>query len=448
MSESVEHPTHEESVARGKAARDEVPRERHAEWSTDRRTLNPLDLLVEQATTRVPELVPIRYGRMAATPFTYYRGAALPMAADLSTGPHTSLDVQLCGDAHLCNFGGFASPERDLLFDVNDFDETSPGPFEWDLKRLGASFEIAARSRNFPAKTGRKLVTNSMCSYREAMREFAKMSNLEVWYSHLDMAGIVQRWGSEVSSDVMAGFQKTAAKAQSKDQLKARARLTEVVDGALRFRSDPPLLIRVSELYGDADAGQLRDTIHEGIRSYRQTLAGDRRHLLESYELVDVARKVVGVGSVGTRAWVSLFKGDDDEDTLILQMKEAEASVLERFCGKSTFKTHGERVVEGQRLMQASSDIFLGWQQVAIGIDGNSHDYYFRQLWDWKVSADVDTMVPEALHVYAKMCGWALARAHARSGDRVAIASYLGAGDAFDRAIADFAARLRRPECA
>ena len=439
MTTSVEHPTHKKRAAKGKAVRAELPRERHAEWSTAQRKQTPLDLLAEQATTRVPELVPIRYGRMAATPFTYYRGAALPMAADLSTGPRTGLDVQLCGDAHLCNFGGFASPERDLLFDVNDFDETAPGPFEWDLKRLGASFEIAARSRNFPAKEGRKLVTNSVCAYREAIREFAGMSNLEVWYSHLDMGGTVQRWGSEVSTKVLAGFQKTAVKAESKDQLKARDKLTEVVDGELRFRSDPPLLVRVSDLYGDTDAGQIRHTIHEGIRSYRQTLNGDRRHLLESYELVDVARKVVGVGSVGTRAWVALFVGNDAGDTLILQMKEAEASVLERFCTKSAFKNHGQRVVEGQRFMQASSDIFLGWHRVAKGFDGNSHDYYFRQLWDWKVSADVDNMALEALLVYAKMCGWALARAHARSGDRVAIASYLGSGDAFDRAIADFA---------
>jgi len=419
--------------------RGEVPRDRHAEWSSDQRKLEPLDLLAEQALTRVPELVPIRYGRMAASPFAYYRGAALPMAADLSTGPRTSLDVQLCGDAHLSNFGGFASPERDLLFDVNDFDETSPGPFEWDLKRLGASLEIAARNRNFPARTGFKLVTGSMRAYREAMHEFSKMSNLEVWYSRLDMAGVAQRWGSEVSSDVLAGFQKTAAKAESKDQLKARAKLTEVVDGELRFQSDPPLLVPVSELYSDRDASQIKDMIHEGLRSYRETLIGDRRHLLESYELVDVARKVVGVGSVGTRAWVALFEGNDPDDTLILQMKEAEASVLERFCTKSAFNNHGQRVVEGQRFMQAASDIFLGWHRVPVGMDGNSHDYYFRQLWDWKVSADVDNMPPETLLIYAKMCGWTMARAHSRSGDRVAIASYLGSGDAFDRAIADFA---------
>jgi uncharacterized protein (DUF2252 family) len=439
MTTAVEHPTCEERAASGKAARKELPRERHAEWSVDRRTLKPLDLLAEQATTRVPELVPIRYGRMAATPFTYYRGAALPMAADLSTGPSTSLNVQLCGDAHLCNFGGFASPERDLLFDVNDFDETAPGPFEWDLKRLGASLEIVARNRDFPAKTGRKLVTNSISSYRQAMREFANMSNLEVWYSYMDVASIAQRWGSEVTSDVLAGFKKTATKAESKDQLKARVKLTEVVDGELRFRSDPPLLVRLSELSGDTEAGHLQDMIHEGLRSYRQTLIGDRRHLLESYEFVDAARKVVGVGSVGTRAWIALFKGNDADDTLILQMKEAEASVLERFCSKSVFESHGQRVVEGQRYMQAASDILLGWYRVPSGLDGKPHDYYFRQLWDWKASADVDNMAPEALLVYAKMCGWVLARAHARSGDRVAIASYLGSGDAFDRAMADFA---------
>ena len=271
------------------------------------------------------------------------------------------------------------------------------------------------------------------------MREFANMSNLEVWYSHMDVASIAQRWGSEVSSDVLAGFKKTATKAESKDQLKARVKLTEVVDGELRFRSDPPLLVRLSELSGDTEAGHLQDMIHEGLRSYRQTLIGDRRHLLESYEFVDAARKVVGVGSVGTRAWIALFKGNDADDTLILQMKEAEASVLERFCSKSVFESHGQRVVEGQRYMQAASDILLGWYRVPSGLDGKPHDYYFRQLWDWKASADVDNMAPEALLVYAKLCGWVLARAHARSGDRVAIASYLGSGDAFDRAMADFA---------
>ena len=409
-------------------------------WSIDQRRLTPLDLLAEQAETRVPELVPIRYGRMVASPFAYYRGAALPMAADLSTGVRTDLHVQLCGDAHLSNFGGFASPERDLLFDVNDFDETSPGPFEWDLKRLAASLEIAARSRDFEPKVGRKLVLDAVGAYRQAMREFARMSNLEVWYSRLDMKGIVQRWGSEVSSKTLATFGNSTAAAESKDQLKARKKLTTAVDGQLRFKSDPPLLVPIAELYSETDAGQVRGMLHDAVRSYRRTLLGDRRHLLESFELIDVARKVVGVGSVGTRAWVVLFKGSEADDTLILQGKEAEASVLERFTAKSVFANHGERAVEGQRLMQASSDIFLGWHRVAQGVDGRSHDYYFRQLWDWKVSADVDTMTSEVLRVYSKMCGWTLARAHARSGDRVAIGSYLGASDDFDRALGEFAA--------
>jgi uncharacterized protein (DUF2252 family) len=435
----VEHSSRKESATRGKAARAEVPRESHAGWSAVQRKLEPLELLGEQAQTRVHELVPIRYGRMAASPFAYYRGAALPMAADLSTGPRTGLDVQMCGDAHLSNFGGFASPERDLLFDVNDFDETSPGPFEWDLKRLGSSLEIAARGRNFDPKIGRKWVLDSMRAYREAMREFAAMSNLEVWYSRLDMAGVVQRWGSEVNSKTLASLQSAKAKAESKDQLKARKKLTKVVAGELRFRSDPPLLVPVSELFSDTDAGQIQATIHEALRSYRQTLIGDRRRLLESYEFVDLARKVVGVGSVGTRAWVALFKGNDADDTLILQVKEAEASVLERFTTKSMFTNHGERVVEGQRLMQAASDIFLGWQRVPIGVDVRPHDYYFRQLWDWKFSADVEAMPPETLLVYSKMCGWTLARAHARSSDRAAIAAYLGSGDVFDKAIAEFA---------
>ena len=418
----------------------EVPRESHADWSGAQRKLEPLDLLAEQAQTRVTELVPIRYGRMAASPFAYYRGAALPMAADLSTGPRTGLDVQLCGDAHLSNFGGFASPERDLLFDVNDFDESSLGPFEWDLKRLGASLVIAARGRNLESKVGRKWVLESMRAYREAMRDFAAMPNLEVWYSRLDMAGIVQRWGSEVSGKVLATFQSAKAKAESKDQLKARKKLTKVVDGELRFRSDPPLLVPVSELFSEEDAEQIQDTIHKALNSYRRTLVGDRRRLLESYQFVDLARKVVGVGSVGTRAWVALFKGNEAEDTLILQVKEAEPSVLERFTTKSPFTNHGQRVVEGQRLMQAASDIFLGWQRVPFGADTRPHDYYIRQLWDWKFSADVDATPPETLLVYSKMCGWTLARAHARSGDRVAIASYLGSGDAFDKALANFAA--------
>jgi uncharacterized protein (DUF2252 family) len=439
MSTVVEHPTLAERSTKGKVARAEIPRADHASWSPAQRTQEPLDLLAEQAQTRVPELVPIRHGRMAASPFAYYRGAALPMAADLSTTPRTGLNVQLCGDAHLSNFGGFASPERDLLFDVNDFDETSPGPFEWDLKRLGASLEIAARSRGFEPKIGRRWVLGSMRAYREAIRKCAHMTNLEVWYSRLDMGGVLQEWGSEVGPKVLENFRRATTKAESKDQLKARKKLTKVVDGELRFRSDPPLLVPVNELFKAEEAGQVADVLHEALRAYRRTLPGERRRLLESYQFVDLARKVVGVGSVGTRAWIGLFVGNDNDDTLILQIKEAEASVLERFVTKSPFNNHGQRVVEGQRLMQAASDIFLGWQRVPAGADGRPHDYYFRQLWDWKASAEVETMSLEALNVYAKMCGWVLAHAHARSGNRVAVAAYLGSSDAFDHAIADFA---------
>jgi uncharacterized protein (DUF2252 family) len=438
MVKTVEHLSVEDRSAKGKSARAALPRARHAEWSPRQRTHKPLDLLAEQAQTRVPELVPIRHGRMAASPFAYYRGAALPMAADLATAPHSGLMVQLCGDAHLSNFGGFASPEREMLFDINDFDETAPGPFEWDLKRLAASLEIAARARAFDPQSTRTVVTAGVRSYQQAIREFAAMSNLVVWYSRLNVAEAIQRWGGSVGKKIVDQVQRNVAKAQTKDQIKARAQLTRLVDSELRFRSDPPLLVPVDELFGEAESQQLRDSIHDAIRSYRRTLQGDRRHLLESYRFADLARKVVGVGSVGTRAWVALFVGGSNDDTLILQAKEAEASVLERFVGKSTFENHGQRVVEGQRVMQAASDIFLGWYRVSRGADGRPHDYYFRQLWDWKLSAAVETMTPELLGVYAQLCGWTLARAHARSGDALAIGSYLGAGDTFPQALADF----------
>jgi uncharacterized protein (DUF2252 family) len=439
MPKPVEHLTIDERAAKGKAARTAVPRAAHAAWDPSRRTLKPLDLLAEQAETRVPELVPIRYGRMAASSFAYYRGAALPMAADLATMPRTALTVQLCGDAHLSNFGGFASPEREMLFDVNDFDETLPGPFEWDMKRLAASLEVAARGRAFDRVTARNVVLAGVRSYRESIRTFAGMTNLAVWYSRLDVTGAINRWGGTVGKKESTEVQRNIAKAQTKDQLKARAQLTKMVDGQLCFRSDPPLLVPVRDLYADREADALQAAIHESLRQYRRTLPGDRRHLLENYRYVDLARKVVGVGSVGTRAWVALFVGRDIDDTLILQVKEAEASALERFLTKSTFGNQGQRVAEGQRLMQAASDVFLGWQRVNEGYDGRSHDYYVRQLWDWKLSANIDTMTPQLLSSYAEMCGWTLARAHARSGDAISIASYLGTGDTFDRALADFA---------
>jgi hypothetical protein len=361
------------------------------------------------------------------------------MAADLATSTHTDLVVQICGDAHLVNFGGFASPEREMFFDVNDFDETYPGPFEWDLKRLAASLEVAARARGFDAKVSRAIVLASMRSYRDAIRQLAAMPNLAVYYERLDIASITARWGTAVGQQVTKQVQANIAKAQSKDQIKARAKLTRVVDGDLRFISDPPLLVPVNELFG-YEAGQgLEDSIHEALRSYRRSLQGDRRRLLESYRFADLARKVVGVGSVGTRCWVALFIGRDQDDTLILQVKEAEASVLERFLPKVAFSQHGQRVVEGQRLMQAASDIFLGWQRITDGVDGRPHDYYVRQLWDWKLSPNIDAMPPELLTIYSQLCAWSLALGHARSGDAVAIGAYLGSGDTFPQALAEYA---------
>ena len=348
--------------------------------------------------------------------------------------------VQLCGDAHLANFGGFASPERELLFDVNDFDETLAGPFEWDLKRLAASLEVAARGRDFDSRTARTITLAGIRAYQQAIRDFAGLSNLDVWYARLDVNGVIQRWGGGVAAKRVKEFQRNVAKASSKDQIKARAKLTRTDADGLHFVSDPPLLVPVAELYSAVDAQAIEESIHETIRSYRRTLQGDRRRLLESYRFVDLARKVVGVGSVGTRAWVALFVGASNADTLILQVKEAEASVLERFVGRSAYHNQGQRVVEGQRLMQAASDIFLGWQRVSQGVDGRPHDYYVRQLWDWKLSADIDLMQPDALGIYAQLCGWTLARAHARSGDRVAIGSYMGGSDVFPQALARFAA--------
>lgn len=427
-----------ERRAAGKAARTVVPRKSHADWAPAPDRADPVDLLEQQAATRVPELVPIRYGRMSASSFAFYRGAALPMAADLASRPRVPLDVQLCGDAHLSNFGGFASPERALVFDMNDFDETNPGPFDWDVKRLAASFVIAAGAVNMAAGPTRALVQTTARAYREAMRAFAAQSNLEIWYARLDVDQVVAEHGQDVGRATLARLQKNINKAKSKDRLKAAGKLTQVVDGQPEFIADPPLLVPIEEVFSDQESEALDATIRSVLQGYRDTLNTDRRHLLDSYEYVSVARKVVGVGSVGTRAWVVLFTGRDEQDPFFLQVKEAQASVLEGFTGESEFPTHGQRVVEGQRLMQAAGDIFLGHHRVTAP-DGAVRDYYMRQLWDWKASADIETMAPDGLTVYAKICGWTLARGHARSGDRVAIAAYLGGGDTFDRAIADFA---------
>jgi len=422
----------------GRRARTSVPRSSHGEWAPYAGRTDPLQILALQGATRIPDLVPIRYGRMAASAFAYFRGAAAVMASDLAAEERTGLDVQLCGDAHLSNFGGFASPERDLIFDVNDFDETVPGPFEWDLKRLAASFEIATRGRGFDDATRHAIVARGSGSYRQAMRQFASMRDLDIWYSRLDGKAIALRWGDQASRKLTETFQKRLTKAQSKDHLAALAKLTVEVDGKLRFVENPPLMVPAESLFTDVYSSQTVGNLYDALVQYRTTLSGDRQRLLEKYEFTDLARKVVGVGSVGTRCWVALFVGRDNSDPLFLQVKEAEAAVGEPFLGASEYTHHGRRVVEGQRLMQGASDIFLGWDSFR-GDDGVTRDFYLRQLWDWKLSVDVDTLAPEALGIYAEVCGWTLARAHARSGDPIAMAAYLGAGDRFDRAMVDFA---------
>jgi uncharacterized protein (DUF2252 family) len=434
---AVPHLTPQERAARGKAARAEVPRSVHGAWEPASNRRDPVDLLEEQAASRVPELVPVRYGRMLVSPFTFFRGAAYPMAADLAGAPRTGLHVQLCGDAHLSNFGAFAAPDRRLVFSVNDFDETLPGPFEWDVKRLVASFAVAGRDRGFDAKQRGSINRTVTRAYREAMRAFAGMGNLDVWYARVEIDELFERAAELGTAKQVKRFERNVAKARSKDSMKAFAKLTEMVDGEPRIAGDPPLIVPVEDVVPPAEHHRLDSFVRDVIRSYRRTLTADRRRLLERFRYVHMARKVVGVGSVGTRAWIMLLLGRDAADPLFLQFKEAEASVLEPFLGKSTFARHGQRVVEGQRLMQAASDIMLGW--VRTRVDGSQRDFYIRQLWDAKGSALVELMNPAAMTVYAEVCGRTLARAHARSGDAIAIASYLGGGDAFDRALASFA---------
>ena len=428
-----------ERSARGRAARAGVPRGSQSafEPAPDR---DPIGLLEAQDVSRLPELVPIRYGRMLASPLAFFRGSAAIMAHDLASTPQAGFSVQLCGDAHLSNFGGYASPDRTLVFDLNDFDETAPGPFEWDVKRLATSFEICARERGLTDTERRALVLGVMRFYREAMSEFARMGDLAVWYSRLDASVIEARLRADNDRNQAKSVQRIAAKAQTKDNLKALAKLTHVVDGRVRIVSDPPLIVPIEELAADGkDAAEIEGAIRELFRSYRRSLQQDRRKLLEGYRVVDVARKVVGVGSVGRRTWIVLLLGRDDSDPLFLQIKEAEASVLEPHLGKSEFENHGQRVVEGQRMMQAASDLFLGWLREPEGVNGEARDLYVRQLWDWKTSVNVDTILPKGLGSYAEACGWTLGRAHARSGDRIAIAAYLGKGDVFDRAVAELA---------
>ncbi|HTA34551.1 MAG TPA: DUF2252 domain-containing protein [Solirubrobacteraceae bacterium] len=426
-----------ESAERGRAARQTAPRSAHGDWTPAADRADPVALLAAQAATRVQELVPIRYGRMLVSPFTFYRGAAAIMAADLAHTPSSGIVVQACGDAHISNFGAFAAPDRRLVFSPNDFDETLPGPWEWDVKRMAASVEIAGRDVGLPANRRRWIVMACVREYREAMTGFAERSHLDVWYERLNASELVDRFGGRLNGTGRIVFAQPFAQARRKTSLRAVKKLTERVDGKLRFRSVPPLLVPMRELFDPGDLGEESAYVRGLMDAYAASLSVNYRHLFETYRFVDMARKVVGVGSVGTRAWVILLVGREGRDPLVLQAKEAQPSVLEPHVGASEFECAGERVVRGQRISQAASDIFLGWLR-SDGLDGARYDFYVRQLWDWKASADLATMDEAALHAYTRACGWSLARAHARSGDRLAIAAYLGRGRRFDRAIASF----------
>ncbi len=459
----IAYPSVDEREAEGKGARTRTPPSSHSGWHPAADRPDPVALLEEQNVNREPDLVPVRHGRMMVSPFTFYRGAAKIMAADLKDTPVAGLGVQLCGDAHLSNFGAFASPERRLLFDLNDFDETLPGPFEYDVKRMAASFTIAARNNGFAKADTRAATLASVRAYREAMAGFAQMGTMDIWYAYLDedelrgairstVAGITKAKAAKKGKQAKKDEQqeklarlaekraaKTAAKAHTRDSLQALSKLSELVDGTYRIVSQPPVVVPFRDwatTYG-LPAGEVDKVIREQFRAYRATLQDDRRRLLERFEVVDAARKVVGVGSVGTRAFIVLLQGRDEHDPLFLQIKEATTSVLEPYVGKSRYRQHGERVVQGQRMMQAASDIYLGWTK---GVDVR-RSFYWRQLRDMKGSALVEQMAPVGLTFYAGICGWTLARAHARSGDPVAIAAYLGESDAFDKSITDFSQR-------
>lgn len=435
----IAHLTVAERAERGKAARARTPRSAHANFDPPGDRSDPVTMLEEQSRTRVPELVPIRYGRMLVSPFTFYRGAAKLMAADLATTPDSGLRVQCCGDAHMSNFGVFASPERRLVFDINDFDETLVGPWEWDVKRLATSVLIAAQENGFAPAEQERLVLDTVRAYRLTMREFAAATNLAVWYAHLEVDAVVERYASQFHRQVVKRTEKTLAKARTRDSMSALAKLTRRTNGRAEIVDQSPLIVPIRVLTPERNDEDLFGELDTLLRAYCRTLQFDRRVLLEQFELSDFARKVVGVGSVGTRAWIALLFGRDGDDPLFLQLKEAEASVMEEFLGSSKFANHGQRVVTGQRLMQAASDIFLGWVHQPSGLDGQARDFYGRQLRDWKGAAEVERMTPEGMSAYGRLCGWTLARAHARSGDRVAIASYLGAGAAFERAVLGFA---------
>jgi uncharacterized protein (DUF2252 family) len=432
----------EEREARGRSARDRAPRSSHGTLPPVGHRPDPISLLEEQAVSRVPELVPIRYGRMLDSPFTFYRGAGLIMASDLAATPQSGVTVQLCGDAHLSNFGVFGTPERRMIFDINDFDETLPGPWEWDVKRLAASFEVMGRFRGFSPVDRRAVVMAGVRAYRERIRATATMGTLEAWSDHLEVGQLLDQFMSEVRRGRLRRkearqAEKMVAKARTRDSVRVMTRRTGRVDDELRFVSEPPLIVPIEDLVPAGTEWDHTETlIKELLASYRRTL-GVEHHPLEEFRYVHAARKVVGVGSVGTRCHILLLIGRDESDPLILQVKEAQPSVLEAFTRPSEYSNHGQRVVAGQRLMQGATDAFLGWQRIK-GFDGAIRDYYVRQLHDWKGSAEVEDMLVSGAELYSRICGQTLARAHARWGDRIAVATYLGKGDAFDRAIADF----------
>ncbi|OKK21893.1 hypothetical protein AMK16_01135 [Streptomyces sp. CB00455] len=435
---AVPHSTPEQRAARGREARRRSPRSGHAAYRPPPDRPDPLAILEAQSAARVPELVPIRYSRMSESPFRFYRGAAAIMASDLAGTAHSGITAQLCGDAHLLNFRLLASPERRLMFDINDFDETLPGPWEWDVKRLSASLVIAARANGFDDAERARITAAAVRSYREAMRGFAGMGNLDVWYAKIDADRLEALTTGQLDKRGRRKLAGAMAKARTHDTLQVFAKLTELVGGRPRIAADPPLLVPVTDLLPDVERSALESRFGRLLDRYGQTMTPDRRVLLEDYRLADMARKVVGVGSVGTRCWILLLLGRDGQDPLFLQAKEADASVLAHHVGASRYGNQGERVVAGQRLMQAASDIFLGWERLE-GIDGRQRDFYIRQLRDWKGIAMPETMSPGQLAAFGEVCGITLARAHARSGDRIAIAAYLGRGDVFDRALVTFA---------
>ncbi|MCF3119119.1 DUF2252 domain-containing protein [Streptomyces arenae] len=432
------HLTPQERAARGRGARTKVPRSGHGDFAPALDRPDPVDVIERQSASRLQELVPIRYGRMLESPFRFYRGAAAIMAGDLAGTPSSGIRAQLCGDAHMLNFRLLASPERRLMFDVNDFDETLPGPWEWDVKRLAASLVIAGRGNGFGRAERARVVRGTVRSYRGAMHDFAGMRTLDVWYSRIDAEDLFATMSARLDAVARRRMSRALKKARTRDHLQALEKLAGVVDGALRITPDPPLIVPLDTLMPGVEREQLEGQLRDLIERYARTLPGDRRALLAQYRVVDMARKVVGVGSVGTRCWIILMLGRDDDDPLLLQAKEAQQSVLAPFAGESGHANQGERVVAGQRLMQATSDMFLGWERVE-GLDDRQRDFYVRQLHDWKAIPQADVMTPDVMRLFGRVCGAALARAHARSGDRIAIAAYLGRSDSFDRAVARFA---------